>query len=91
MASGVPVVEPRRAALTEIVERAGGGLLVAPDDPDLLADGLCRLWTDRSLREELGRRGREGVRQHYTIEKSTERLIRVLEQVTGNGGDGEHG
>jgi glycosyltransferase involved in cell wall biosynthesis len=81
MASGVPVVEPRRAALAEIVERAGGGLLVAPDDPDQLADGLCRLWTDRSLREELGRRGREGVRQHYTIEGSAGVLLRVYEQL----------
>ena len=49
MASGVPVVEPRRGALAEIVERTGGGLLVAPDDPDALADGLCRIWSDRSL------------------------------------------
>jgi glycosyltransferase involved in cell wall biosynthesis len=81
MASGVPVVEPRRAALAEIVERAGGGLLVAPDDPDQLADGLCRLWTDRSLREELGRRGREGVRQHYTIEGSTQIYEDVISQI----------
>ena len=50
MASSVPVVEPRRGALSEIVERTGGGLLVAPDDPDALADGLCRIWNDRSLR-----------------------------------------
>jgi glycosyltransferase involved in cell wall biosynthesis len=86
MASGVPVVEPRRGALAEIVERTGGGLLVAPDDPDALADGLCRIWSDRSLRDELGRRGRAGVRQHYTIESSTERLIGVYEQVTGTRG-----
>jgi len=86
MASGVPVVEPRRGALEEIVERTGGGLLVPPDDPDALADALCRMCSDRQLREELGRRGRAGVRQHYTIDTSTERLIRVLEQVTGNGG-----
>ena len=86
MASGVPVVEPRRGGLEEIVERTGGGLLVPPDDPDALADALCRMCSDRQLREELGRRGRAGVRQHYTIDTSTERLIRVLEQVTGNGG-----
>jgi len=91
MASGVPVVEPRRGALTEIVERTGGGLLVPPDDADALADALCRVSNDRALRDELGRRGREGVRQHYTIEKSTERFIRVLEQVTGNGGYGGSG
>ena len=84
MASGVPVVEPRRGALAEIVERTGGGLLVAPDDPDALADGLCRIWSDRSLRDELGRRGREGVRRHYTIESSTDALIRVYEEVAGH-------
>jgi len=81
MASGVPIVEPRRGALEEIVERTGGGLLVTADDPDALADGLCRLWSDRSLREQLGRRGQQGVREHYTIEGSTEALIRVFEQV----------
>jgi glycosyltransferase involved in cell wall biosynthesis len=72
MASGVPIVEPRRGALEEIVERTGGGLLVPADDPDALADGLCRLWSDRPLREQLGRRGQQGVREHYTIERSTQ-------------------
>ena len=31
MASGVPVVQPRRGAFTEVVEKTGGGLLVEPD------------------------------------------------------------
>ena len=44
MAAGVPVVQPRRGAFTEIVEKTGGGLLVPPDDPEALADGLFRLW-----------------------------------------------
>jgi len=83
MASGVPVVEPRRGALEEIVERTGGGLLVPPDDPDALADALCRMVCDRQLREELGRRGRAGVRQHYSIEGSTDRLLAVFAEVTG--------
>ena len=33
MASGVPVVQPRRGAFPEILEKTRGGLLVEPDDP----------------------------------------------------------
>ena len=40
MGEGVPVVQPRRGAFTEIVEKTGGGVLVPPDDPKALADAL---------------------------------------------------
>jgi glycosyltransferase involved in cell wall biosynthesis len=81
MASGVPVVQPRRGAFTEIVERTGGGLLVTPDDPDALADGLYALWRDRGLREMLGRRGFDGVREHYDVGRSADSLLGVYEGV----------
>ena len=42
MANGVPVVQPRRGAFPEIVAKTGGGLIVEPDDPEALADGLSR-------------------------------------------------
>src|SRR6476659_1806371 len=45
MAAGVPVVQPRRGGFIEIVEKTGGGLLVAPDDPAALADGLYAMWS----------------------------------------------
>ena len=56
MASGVPVVQPRRGAFTEVVEKTGGGLLVAPDDAEALAEGLQRCgaiarWRRRSVDE----------------------------------------
>ena len=68
MASGVPVVQPRRGAFTEIVEKTGGGLLVAPDDPAALADGLYRAVAgSRRTADALGARGFDGVRAHYSI------------------------
>jgi glycosyltransferase involved in cell wall biosynthesis len=79
MASGVAVVQPRRGSFTEIVERTGGGLLVQPDDVESLADGLFALFQDRSRRLDLGRRGREGVRAHYSIQRSADRLLEVYE------------
>jgi glycosyltransferase involved in cell wall biosynthesis len=77
MASGVPVVQPRRGAFVEIVERTGGGLLVAPDDPEALADGLHRLWTDRGLMSDLADRAWHGVREHYDIQASATRMAEV--------------
>jgi glycosyltransferase involved in cell wall biosynthesis len=88
MASGVPIVQPRRGAFAEIVDRTGGGLLVAPDDPDALTDGLCRVWNDRSLRGELGRRGREGVRQHYSIEQSAQIYEDVIARIASRDSGG---
>jgi len=84
MASGVPVVQPRRGAFTEIVENTGGGLLVAPDDPAALADGLYELWQDRAKGDALGARGFAGVRAHYSIAESTDRQLAVYEALISN-------
>ena len=81
MAAGVPVVQPRRGAFTEVVEKTGGGVLVTPDSVEALADGLHALWSDRTCVEELGRRAFEGVRAHYTIGRSAARLMEVYNAV----------
>jgi len=72
MAAGVPVVQPSRGSFVEIVEKTGGGLLVAPGDPDALAQGLYRVLTDRELAAELSRRGAIGVRAHYSVDVMTD-------------------
>ena len=81
MASGVPVVQPRRGAFIEIVEATGGGLLVTPDDPGALAEGLHTMWRDRAHAAEIGRRGAEGMRKRYTVQQSTARLLEVYAEV----------
>ncbi len=83
MASGVPVVQPRRGAFSEIVEKTGGGLLVKPDDPEALAEGLYQLWSDRALSSRLANNAFEGVRDHYTVAASASRLLEVYETVAG--------
>jgi glycosyltransferase involved in cell wall biosynthesis len=79
MGEGVPVVQPRRGAFTEIVEKTGGGVLVPPDDTRALADALHGLWLAPDLTERLGQRGFDGVREHYSIARSTDRLLAVYD------------
>jgi glycosyltransferase involved in cell wall biosynthesis len=81
MACGVPLVQPRRGAFTEIVETTGGGLLVKPDDPASLAEGILRLARDKELAEELSANGFRGVREHYSAAHMAKRLIEAYENL----------
>ncbi len=84
MAAGVPVVQPRRGGFIEIVERTGGGLLVDPDNPEDLANGLYRLWSDLPLRQRLGDCAFAGVRSHYTIARSADRMLHAYHEAIGS-------
>ena len=83
MACGIPVVQPRRGAFTEVVETTGGGLLVEPDDPDALAQGLYDLWRDVERRKALGTLAYEGVRKHYGDAQMAESAVSVYRSVAG--------
>jgi glycosyltransferase involved in cell wall biosynthesis len=77
MASGIPVVQPRRGAFTEIVETTGGGMLVEPDNPEHLAHALLDLSRNVSKRMGLGLRAYEGVRAHYSVMRMAEAVLSV--------------
>ncbi|HEX6716762.1 MAG TPA: glycosyltransferase family 4 protein [Pyrinomonadaceae bacterium] len=84
MACGVPVVQPRRGAFTEIVEKTGGGLLVQPDDPQSLADGILKLARNKELAEELSANGFRGVREHYTAAHMADQVLECYNSVANN-------
>jgi glycosyltransferase involved in cell wall biosynthesis len=77
MACGVPVVQPRRGAFTEIIEKTKGGLLVEPDSTESLAEGIFKLYQNPQLAETLGANGFQGVREHYSVARMAERALEV--------------
>jgi glycosyltransferase involved in cell wall biosynthesis len=81
MASGIPVVQPRRGAFTEIVEATGGGLLVESDNPNALAQGILELWKDPERRKSIGARAYQGVREHYGAKRMAEAALAVYRSV----------
>ena len=81
MASGVPVVQPRRGAFPEIVAKTGGGLIVDTDNLDALGEGLHTIWRDPDRAVALGRAGAAGVREHYDANRMAERAEAVYAAV----------
>ena len=78
MACGVPLVQPRRGSFTEIIERTGGGLLVQPDDPQSLANGILQIAHDRDLATDLSANGFRGVREHYTAAHMADKVLEAF-------------
>jgi glycosyltransferase involved in cell wall biosynthesis len=60
MAAGKPIVAARAAAVPEVVRR---GILVEPEDPEALAEGILRLYRDADLRKSLAEAGLREVEQ----------------------------
>ncbi len=78
LASGVPVVEPRHGAVAELVEATGGGLLVEPNDPAALAEGLKELLLDPDRARQLAARGRQAVLERFTMDRAAGELVELF-------------
>jgi glycosyltransferase involved in cell wall biosynthesis len=81
MAARLPVVASEIRPLSELIIPGQSGFLVKPRDHVELAGAVNRLLADEPLRREMGDRGRERVRQHFTdtkMVKDTEDLYLAL-------------
>jgi glycosyltransferase involved in cell wall biosynthesis len=81
LASGVPVVQPRHAAFPELIEATGGGILVEPEDPGALAEGLESLLLDPGRARSLAASGREAVLRRFGVERMAREVAAVMEAV----------
>jgi glycosyltransferase involved in cell wall biosynthesis len=92
MAAGIPVVQPRRGAFTEVIEKTKGGILVEPDNPDALAQGLLDMMQNPEKRKKLSEKAFHGVRTHYSLSRMTEKSVEVFQNIlAGKGGGGSEG
>jgi len=78
MASGAPVITSNVSSLPEVVGDAA--LLIDPLQPAEIADAIARVLTDKTLRDDLCRRGLERA-QHYSWERSIRRVHEIYREV----------
>jgi glycosyltransferase involved in cell wall biosynthesis len=83
LAAGVPVVQPRTAAFTELVEATGGGLLCAPGDPEALAEAIEQLLLAPERARALGDAGRRAVFEQFSAEAMASRMLKIFSSLPG--------
>jgi glycosyltransferase involved in cell wall biosynthesis len=77
MAAGKPIVAARAAAVPEVVRH---GILVEPDNPEALAEGLIRCHRDPDLCDSLGSAGLRDVEQ-YDIGRVSRKFLAEVAKV----------
>jgi glycosyltransferase involved in cell wall biosynthesis len=75
MAHGLPVVATRVGGIPDKVHDGVTGRLVAPGDPEALADALAALVADATLRREMGGRGRRRVEEEFAWDRIVDRVL----------------
>ncbi len=81
MACGKPVIGSRVNGIPEVIVDSSTGFLVEPNDPRELAEKICVVLGDRSLREQMGKEARRRAFEHFnqdTLVVELENLYRTL-------------
>jgi glycosyltransferase involved in cell wall biosynthesis len=68
MAAGLPVIATAVGAIPDFVKDGEDGFLIAPKNPQVLADRICRLLDDEDLRKRISERVRERAPREFAIE-----------------------
>lgn len=85
LATELPVVTTRIAAIEELVVDGEMGHVVAPGRADALADALAHEASDPELRRRQGRAGRQAVLREFTPSSTSTAMLRFLAGVQPSG------
>ena len=78
MATGVPVIAPRKPAIEVAVIHEQNGCLFAPGDVEQLSDGIVLLLSDGVLAQGVGISARETIAENFTWEKHAKFIEGVI-------------
>jgi glycosyltransferase involved in cell wall biosynthesis len=84
-ASGLAVVATSTPGAQALIRPGETGSLVRLDDPTSMASAICTYLADQRLRDRVGRRAREAVVAHHSVQQWAERLAGLYRELVPDG------
>lgn len=81
MAAGLPLICSNFELWREIVEERKIGIVVDPKDPAQTAEAVRYLLQNREIAQEMGRKGRRAVEEHFSWEMEEKTLLRLYREL----------
>jgi len=85
MAAGRPILLAIDGVIREVVETAGAGIYTAPGDAKALAEAVRFLACHHQEREQMSRRGRSFVEQHFNRSRQSQQFVDLLQRLSSHG------
>ncbi|MBI4855346.1 MAG: glycosyltransferase [Acetobacterium woodii] len=84
MSTGKPVVATDVGGNSEAISNGETGIIVPPDDPAALANGIIAVLNDKHMAEKMGLKARERFERLFTIQKMIDETEKLFESVKSN-------
>jgi len=81
LAGGIPVIINLDGEAARIIKEAQAGLVVKADDAKALSKGILELYANKTLREVMGRKGREYAEKNFDKKIAAQNLETILKNV----------
>ncbi|MGC8651303.1 MAG: glycosyltransferase family 4 protein [Minisyncoccia bacterium] len=81
LAAGKPMIINLEGEASRMILEAQAGLLVKPEDPQALADGILKLYEDKFLRKKMGMVGKTYAANNFDKKELAEKLEEILQNI----------
>lgn len=78
LSSELPIILAVEGEAEKLINDAGAGITVEPENPKAIAEAVLKLYNDLELRKNLGLNGRQYVIKNFSRESITRKLEKIL-------------
>ncbi len=76
-----PIVASVRGEAANILQESGGALISDPEDDEVIAENILRLFNDQQLAAKLGENGRKYAENNYSRSKFAKDYLEIMDKV----------